>query len=125
MILHLYAEQDAIMPGGAAWTDYVVPPGEEWEIVALGGGASGASCEVQLRWSTDGGETWSNPFGGAEERIQVLHLPGGPIVFPQPLVFPGAMQEAPHDHVLRLTHKNYGTAPAEVSSFLNGRRNIS
>jgi len=120
MILDFFSEQNAIAAnGGVASTDFPIPAGEEWEIAGFGGSASVSNCEVQLKYSADGGATWTNPYGGPDSRIRVIHLDTATYVsFSERLVFTGGT-----GRLLRIEFKNYNlTSVAEISAWLNGSR---
>lgn len=105
---------------GTANKDYIIPDGKTWSIYLFGGNSSVCECELQLLYSEDGGNTWSNPFDDSAEKLACIHVDcgyHGERHFTNGFEFTGSGT----DIILRLLVKNYNTESiAEIVSYIEG-----
>jgi len=100
--------------------DFVIPNGERWCIKKFSGSSSKGTCEVELLYSDDAGDTWSNPFDSEASKLACIHLSDGSqssLIFPAGFEFVGDSTNI----ILRMRAKNYNTdAVSEITCVLEG-----
>lgn len=72
----VYEEED-INPGAELSRNYSIPAGEIWYIAQFGGCSNIDNSEVELKYSNDNGQTWTNPFDNGSDVLRCLHLQAG------------------------------------------------
>ena len=117
MIINIYHEEDAVTSNGSVNKDYTITSSVQWNISMVSLRSTEDFAELQLRWSTDSGVTWVNPFDPTEgdERILCLGADAATsesLQIPMGLTFSGG--------ILRCTLKNYGAVTAEMGFILHG-----